>query len=65
MNTELLGHAPTGPQQQFQSGRTVTQDWHASTTDNGLGRDCEPLVDQENISLAMRQFYQSPVRSTG
>lgn len=27
--------------------------------------DGEPLIDRGDISLAMRQFYQSPVRSLG
>lgn len=57
--------SPIGAQQQFQSERTFHNDWPASAAQVSSMTQDERLAELDDVSLAMRQFYQSPVRSAG
>ena len=60
---------PAGAQQQFQSERGPHGDWSTSGTQvSPMMRPTmqdERFIEIDDVSLAMRQFYQSPVRAAG
>jgi hypothetical protein len=64
INTEEFRAAPIDYQAQYQSDLGLAQDWRSAETSAApAGNTVTDLVG--DISLAMRQFYQSPARSLG
>ncbi len=63
MNVTSMETAPVGVQQ-FQAGRPFERAQRPASMQTETSQD-EPTFDAADISLAMRQFFQSPIRSAG
>jgi hypothetical protein len=63
MNVTSMETAPVGVQQ-FQAGQPFERAQRPASVQTESSQD-EPTFDATDISLAMRQFFQSPIRSAG
>jgi len=63
VNIDRIEVEATGTQQ-FQADHSFKQDQPAAAASITVGQE-EPLFDAADISLVMRQFFQSPSRSAG
>jgi len=66
INTEDFRAAPIDSQAQYQSDHSLAGDWRRSA-DTGASADSGEASGElaGDVSLAMRQFYQSPARAMG
>jgi len=65
MNTASVENASIVVQQQFQADQDCRRDESAPVAPAVFVMDSELILDLGDISLAMRQFYQSPVKNGG